>query len=305
VMEAFDDYYMHVPAAAGVHYRLIPEVSSRVAALVSGEVDIISNIPPDQIETIENADGVHVRSLESLNFHMIRFNTHHENVSDPRIRRALCHAIDRQLLVDALWFGEARIPAGHQFVDYPEHLTYDEFEFTYDPELSQELMDEAGYDGWPITFRVIPAYYTAYEDAAQAIIEMWNEVGFNAELELTPDGFEQEEDNMLHHWSNSSHMADPAGAQWTNWGEGGPAQGYWWDAPDEYNELGRRQARTLDDDERSEIWFRMNEIWMEERPGTALYNWLDTWGVSDNVNWQPFGINYMDLRNYNLSFNED
>jgi peptide/nickel transport system substrate-binding protein len=303
VTEANDEYYMERPNAVGVEMRMIPEVSARVAALISGEIDIATALPPDQRETVESADGVHAKSVVSLNFHMIRFNTHHPYLEDARIRRALCHSIDRELLVEALWFGEAHIPQGHQFPDFSEEMTFDEFELPYDPDLAQELMEEAGYDGEQLVLRVYPGYYTLYEDAAQAMLEMWAEVGFNVEIELTQEPWELEDDNIMHNWSNSSHMGDPAGSQWSNWGEGQSGQ-QWWDAPDEYNELGRQQARTLDEDERVEIWRRMNEIWMEERPGTPLYNQLETYGISDRVNYQPFGAIYMDLRNYNLSFND-
>ncbi|TVR68294.1 MAG: oligopeptide ABC transporter substrate-binding protein [Sphaerobacteraceae bacterium] len=304
VTEAFDDYWKETPNLSGYTMRLIPETAARVSALASGEIHIATALPPDQLETVENTDGVHIKSVESLNFHMMRFNCHHPHVEDARIRRALCHAIDRQLLVDTLWFGEARVPAGHQFVDYPEHLTFD-LELPYDPDLAMELMEEAGYDDELITFRVHPTYYTGYADAAQAIIEMWREVGFNAEIELTEEPWEADEDAMVHNWSNSSHMADPAGAQWTNWGAGGPAQENFWDAPDEYNELGEEQLRTIDDDRRSEIWERMNEIWLEERPGTPMYNPLESYGVSDNISWEPYSLPYFDFRNYNMIVHND
>jgi ABC-type transport system substrate-binding protein len=125
------------------------------------------------------------------------------------------------------------------------------------------------------------------------------------EIELTEDSWEADEDAIVRSWSNSSNMADPLGAIWTNWGPGSPSQANFWEAPEEFNELGRELGSTLDDDERSELWRDMLEIWMEERPGTPLYNPLESYGVSDRIDWKPIAVPYMDLRNYNLSFSDD
>jgi peptide/nickel transport system substrate-binding protein len=304
-LESHDDYWMGLPNAATVEFRVIPETSARVSALVSGEVHIATNIPPDQIQTLDDADGVHAESIESLNFHMIRFNTLNETMADNRLRQAMCYAIDRELLVDTLWFGEARVPNGHQFIDYPEHLFFEDVTLPYDPERAQELLEEAGYDDELITFRVHPTYYTGYADAAQAIVQMWQEVGINAELELTETPWDAGDDAMVHNWSNSSNMADPLGAIWTNWGPGSPSQANFWDAPERFNELGRDLGSTLDDDERTELWREMLELWMDERPGTPLYNPLETYGVSDVIDWKPIAVPYMDLRNYNLNFTSE
>lgn len=300
VLEAHDDYWMHRPLTSGVTMRVIPEVSTRVSALISGEVDMISNVPVDQIETINQADGVHTVSVESLNMHLIRFNTSHPNIADKRIRQALCFAIDRELLVDTLWRGEGRVPPGYQFIDYPDHLFFDEFDLPYDPDRSRELMEEAGYDGELINFRVHPSYYLGYPDAAQAIVEMWNEVGFNAELELNEDAWAVDDAQMAHNWSNTS-PGDPALIHWSGWGEASETQsGGHWTAPDEYNELGHAQMQEMDPQARSDMWRRMMEIWMDERPGTPLYNWLDTYGVRDGIEYQPYGITFLDLRDYNF-----
>lgn len=305
VLEPHDDHWMGRPNAGRVHFRVIPETAGRVSALISGEVQIVSNIPPDQIETIENADGVRAESIESLNFHMMRFNTHHPVLEDKRVRQALCKAIDRELLVETLWFGEARVPNGHQFIDYPDHLFFDDVTLPYEPERARELLEEAGYDGQEITFRAHPSYYTGYVDAAQAIVEMWQEVGINAELVLMETPWDADDDSMVSNWSNSSNMADPLGAIWTNWGPGSPSQAGFWDAPDEFNELGRELQSTLDEDERSDIWRDMLELWMDERPGTPIYNPLETYGVSNRVDWQPIAVPYIDLRNYNLNFSDE
>lgn len=304
-LESHDDYWMGLPNAATVEFRVVPETSARVSALVSGEVHIATNIPPDQIQTLEDADGVHPESIESLNFHMMRFNTHHETMSDKRLRQAMCMAIDRELLVETLWFGEARVPNGHQFIDYPDHLFFEDVTLPYDPEGARKLLDEAGYEDELITFRVHPSYYTGYADAAQAIVQMWQDVGINAELELTETPWDAGDDAMVHNWSNSSNMADPLGAIWTNWGPGSPSQANFWDAPERFNELGQELGSTLDEDERSELWREMLELWMDERPGTPIYNPLETYGVSDILDWKPIAVPYMDLRNYNLNFTSE
>jgi peptide/nickel transport system substrate-binding protein len=57
VAEAHAQYWDAAPAAKRITFRLIPETATRVSALLAGEVDIITNLPPDQVETVEGDAG--------------------------------------------------------------------------------------------------------------------------------------------------------------------------------------------------------------------------------------------------------
>jgi peptide/nickel transport system substrate-binding protein len=305
VLEAFDDYWGGTLPARRVTFRVIPEVSSRVAALVSGEVDIITNVPPDQVETIENASGAHVRDVPLANVHVLRYNVNYPPLDDRRLRQAMNLAIDRELLVETLWRGLAYVPNGHQFPEYGAMYNPDRPIPPYDPERAQELVEESDYDGEPVVFRVSPFYYTNGIESAQAIVEMWRAVGINAEVEVRDNPYDEgPEAIMVTNWSNSSFVADPDGALWLRWGADYPGTQmfFWFPEDPRFNELGAAARVTLDQEFRYEAYQQMLDIWDEEAPGTVLYVPFENYGVRDGVEWLPYSFYYMDFRPDNLRF---
>jgi peptide/nickel transport system substrate-binding protein len=102
---ANDDYFGGKPTVASVTFKVIPESAVRVAGLISGEFDMITNVAPDQIDQINGYADIETRSVVLANSHVVAYNTHNPVLADKRVRQALSLAIDRQLLVDALWGG--------------------------------------------------------------------------------------------------------------------------------------------------------------------------------------------------------
>jgi peptide/nickel transport system substrate-binding protein len=303
VLEVYEGYWDELPPVKQVIFRVIPEPSTRVTALLNGEVQIITNIPPDQVSTLEDADNVDLKQIPLANMHVLRYNTNHPVLSDPKLRQAMNLAIDRQLLIDTLWGGKAVALRGHQFEEYGDLYNAERPFVPYDPEAARQLVEESSYDGSVIEYATDANYYTNGLQAGQAIIEMWREVGINAEIRLTqPDESIPAKERMVSNWSNSSILADPDGALWRGWGEGSPTQRDAWPAPEEFNQLGLEARSTLDKEVRYDNYQRMLDIWEEEAPGTVLYIPVENYAMASDVNWEPYPFYYMDLRAYNLSF---
>jgi peptide/nickel transport system substrate-binding protein len=303
VLERYDGYWGDMPPVKQVVFRVIPEPSTRVTALLNGEVQIITNIPPDQVPTLENAEGVTLKQIPLANMHVLRYNTNHPVLSDKRLRQGMNLAIDRQLLIDTLWGGKAMPLRGHQFEEYGDIYNPDRPLTPYDPEQAAKLVSESSYDGSIIQFATDANYYTNGLQAAQAIVEMWRAVGINAEIRLTQPGESiPVEERMVANWSNSSILADPDGALWRGWGAESPTQRDAWPAPEEFNQLGLEARSTLDKEVRYNNYQRMLDIWEEEAPGTVLYIPVENYAVANDVSWEPYPFYYMDLRAYNLAF---
>jgi peptide/nickel transport system substrate-binding protein len=308
----FDDYFMGPAAAAELEFRVIPETAGRVAAIASGEVDIITNVAPDQVEPLEETDQVYVSSIPLANCHVLVYNTFHPSMDDKRIRQAMNYAIDRELLVDALWGGRAVLMRGHQFEEYGDMFNPDRPYTPYDPDRARELLEEAGYDGEEIIYFCNSDYYTNEVVAGEAIVQMWQEVGINASqqvVESMSDVSFQEMNSRT--WSNSSFTADPDGAFWLRWGPEtwprlGPANWEddesYWDATEEFDELGESMRRTLDQEERFEMFQQILDIWEDEAPGTVLYIPMENYAIREHVEWNPYSFFYMDFRPHNFQF---
>lgn len=303
ILETYEGYWGELPPVKQVIFRVIPEPSTRVTALLNGEVQIITNIPPDQVPTLESADNVTLKQIPLANMHVLRYNTNHPVLSDKSLRQAMNLAIDRQLLIDTLWGGKAVALRGHQFEEYGDLYNAERPFTAYDPEAAAQLVEESNYDGTVIEFATDANYYTNGLQAAQAIVEMWRAVGINAEIRLTQPGESiPAEERMVNNWSNSSILADPDGALWRGWGVESAVQRDAWPAPEEFNQLGLEARGTLDQEVRYNNYQRMLDIWEEEAPGTVLYIPVENYAMANDVQWQPYPFYYMDLRAYNLSF---
>jgi peptide/nickel transport system substrate-binding protein len=304
VLDSNDDYFGGLSPASRVEFQVIPETAGRVAALVSGEVHIITNIAPDQISTLEGNSNVEVRSVPLANCHVLRYNTHHPHMQDKLLRQALSLSIDRELLVEALWGGRAELMRGLQFPEYGDMYNPDRPYSPFDPERARALLEQSSYDGETIEFRTQPAYYTLGSEAAQAIVQMWQQIGVNAEVAVLDNVYSDGVQNiMVTNWSNSSFTADPDGAFWLRWGEPtGTQRAFWTPENPRFNELGEAARKTLDKEFRYAAYQEMLDIWEDEAPGTELYIPVENYGVHTDVDWLPYSFYYMDLRASNLKF---
>lgn len=300
---AFDEYFLGRPTARGVVFKVIPELAARIAGLVSGEYDIVTNVPPDQVQVIDGYKDVETRSVVLANSHLLTFDARGALTSDKRIRQALAYSIDRQKLVDTLWLGKAVVPGGHNYPEYGQ-MYLEGRSLPFDPAKARALLKEAGYKGEPITYRTLPYYYTNALDAAQIIVEMWKAVGVNAQLQVV-ENFNQMRDKgqQVGNNSNSTRLPDPLGALWISWGPAAYFQtaGEFQDV-EEFNKYGKALEQETDWAKRKELFAHMLDAWEEACPGTILYQPFESYGVKKKVAWRPYSFYFMDLRPDNLRF---
>ncbi|HEY8394705.1 MAG TPA: ABC transporter substrate-binding protein, partial [Thermaerobacter sp.] len=150
VLERFDDYYGGSPQLPPVGpaklkrvvFRMMPEPVTRIAALKAGEVHIIQEVPPDQVEQLQGDPNVQVKVTQGTRLYMIELNN--KKLADPRVRQALNYAIDWDAILKELYRGHAHrvatalLPSGFGY--NPELKPY-----PYDPDKARELLRQAGY----------------------------------------------------------------------------------------------------------------------------------------------------------------
>jgi len=306
---AHDDYFGGKPTAKSITFKIVPEVSARIAGLVSGEYDIIVNVPPDQVPVLRGYDDVKVESVVLDNTHMlVFFNT--GPLADKRVRQAMSLGIDRALLREALWENKNYTPNGHQLPSYVMHIK-DFPEFEYNPEKARALLQEAGYNGDEIVYKLPLNYYLLSLEAAQAMQQMWKEVGLNVKLEPVENWDQVTDANSTVHvrpWSNTHRMPDPIGSFVPQWGKDSEVQNNkddparTWKAPARFNELHEVIVTSTDMEKRQQAYREALEIWNDEAPGTMLYNPLETYALKKDIQWRPVSLYYMDFRPDNLKF---
>lgn len=202
VVERNERYWNGKPTWARVTERVIAKDPSRLASLLAGQVDAIDAVPIADLERLKK-DGrfalfrgpaalVHYVALDS-NRDESPFVTAKDGkalgrnpLKDPRVRKALSLAIDRDAIARRIMEGSA-IPASQllseQFPSSSRSLKPD----PHDVAKAKALLAEAGWgEGFRIVLHATGDRYPNDSAVAQAIAQMWTRIGLKAEVEVLP-----------------------------------------------------------------------------------------------------------------------
>lgn len=142
---ASDNYWQ--PVETNVNRRIvrsITDASARSLAVQNGEIDIASDIPFSDLQTLENSDKVQVSKFNTARTYFYEFNMKKDIFQDERIRKALIYAINKEELVDDVLLGVGGVPKGMLMDDMPWANT-DVETYDYNVDKAKELLAEAGY----------------------------------------------------------------------------------------------------------------------------------------------------------------
>lgn len=174
-----------IPALDRVIFKFIPESTTRVAALLAGEVDIIQNVPLDTIPMLKSNPNIRVVGAEGTNFIYMAFNTTRPPFNDKRVRQAIAYAINYDAICKQLLLGYSTPLYGRPIMEsLPGTPGYGQFRnlkgFNYSPEKAKALLKEAGATG---TVTVIDTYGD-YVEQAQVVAQMLDAVGLKTSVRV-------------------------------------------------------------------------------------------------------------------------
>lgn len=294
IMEPYADYFDGEETEwEEVVVRSIPEASTRVGELLTGGVQIIDEVPPNEWDRIEGEDGVSLAKGESSRVLMLiaRVNDEDSPLYDEKVREAIDLAINKEVLAEDVLQGSGtpvrtRSPEG-VFGGHPDLTDVS----IYDPEEAKELLAEAGYeDGFEIDLAAPTGGYLLIEEVSEMIVQMLGEVGITVNLEqrtvnaLIEDLQVGDNDDLSligysHAYPDASYAVSSHQSERAE-----KTTGYY---NETYDELYDAIMSNLDEDERQEQLFEMQEIIAEERPYIHLYQQLNNMGVSDSIDFEP------------------
>jgi len=313
VMERFDGYWGGAPdlppsgpaCVSRAIFRIIPEASTRVAALLAGEVHIIQSVPPELVSTLEGADGVVVKTAAGTQPKWVEMNVNQPPFDNKLVRQALNHLIDKELIVEAIYGGRAAVLPGalspfNAFAD-PDLTPY-----AYDLETGLALLAEAGiadsdgdgrleWNGAPWAFVVDSL--DEHRTLAEAVVGQLQEAGIDANLRLWEYSVVKplldagERSAYLDDWGDSAF--DPVGhmeAKWHGVEAGSPYgrgnfSGY--NNP-RVNELIKAGEVETDEAARHAIYDEAQALIYDEAPAIFLILPEEIEASRSNVaNWEP------------------
>ncbi len=305
VMDAHDDYWGGRPPLKSVRLVVVPEVATRINGLLAGQFDFICDVPPDQIPGIEKNPKFEVLGSTIVNHRLTVFDKNHPRLADPRIRQAFTHAIDRQAIVEALWSGRTRVPAGLQWEFYGPMFVENWTVPSFDLAKAKALLKEANYKGDPIPYRLLNNYYTNQVSTAQVLIETWRQAGLNVQIEMKENWqqiFDTNSPRAVRDWSNSAGFNDPISSIVAQHGPQGQQQqvGEW--TNEEMNKLSVAMEVETDMQKRKAMFRRMLEICEREDPAfTVLHQNATFTAKRKDIKWKASPSFAMEFRSINFS----
>ena len=184
-LAAFEDHWRGPPATRRLIMRVIPEAMQRVIALVTGEIDIVYEVPPVEISSLQADPNIQIFSVAGFSIFHVTNNFNKPPLNNRLVLQAISHAIDRQLIVDTIMAGAGR-PADSTITPavFGYHSTG---VHRYDPAYSRQLLAQAGFpNGFETSIMVSPQQDRV--DVTQAISEMLRDVGITARVEILEFG---------------------------------------------------------------------------------------------------------------------
>jgi peptide/nickel transport system substrate-binding protein len=279
IFEANPNYWEEgMPKVKNLVFRPIPESTTRVAAIKTGEVDVVTRMNVEEMAGLKNDSGIQHNNYPVDRVYYIAFNNlttgKGQPTESPLVRQAMNYAVDVDAIIEALFGGYAKPSIG--FVT-SGNLGYDKSikPFGYDPQKAKTLLKEAGYpNGFDMEFACPVGAYTNFEQVCEAIQGYLGEVGVKAELEQMESG---------KYWDLESKKQLPPlfGDSWaTAIGEalprlqgalGGMNASYSsWSDP-KIDDLLLAIGQTVDDEKRSDLYVELQRYMQDNPPFIYLY----------------------------------
>ncbi len=178
-----EDYWGEPSYLDEIVYKAIPEESTRILSFLTGETDLMLDPPLKDVAALDEDPKVRVESCDSGDKKWFFVNTTKPPFDDKKVRQAVFYAIDRQAVMDAVYYGWA--PKG-QGIFPPGHYGWDPQDdwYPYDPDKAKEMLAEAGYtEANPFEFEISTTSATEYVDIATVIQAQLAEIGVNVTVD--------------------------------------------------------------------------------------------------------------------------
>ena len=286
VMERNPDYFLPgVPKLDRVIIRIIPEFTTAVAALESGAVDAVFDLPPEQVDKLKHSTVAHIDEVQAGRWQGIIWNNQMKPFDDIRVRRAFSKLVDKPALVDIAMFGHAT-PTLTPIPPFHPYFRKDIAIGGADIPGAKKLLAEAGIpDGFSLEMYV-PGSNPPRERLATAFRETAKQAGIDVQLRTVPpdkffaemegkvrfsaDGFfgRATPDLMVYPWYDSA-------GSWNNT--------LWHYKNPEVDKVLDAARATTDKSVQAKLYGQFQELVLDDPPGSVIYVQNFACGTSNKV----------------------
>lgn len=305
-----DKYFGEAAYWDEVIHRIIPEPSTRVAELLTGGVDLIDNVPPNEWDRIESSDAGKMVKGETSRVFLLNVRLTEGNItSNPKVREAIELAIDKNLICDELLKGAGiptRTRVANGVVGFNENLFGREKGDLYDLDKAKALLKEAGYEkGAKLTLTASRGRYLMDKEVGEMIASMLMQAGFEVDLEIVESSVLSEiwsarENKELFLIGLGDSQYDAA-YPLIHYGDKDRVAGLTDYDNKETQEIYKKALSNMNLVERAEQMKEIQRIASEDRPHINIAQLNSVYGVANNIEFVPrldesFELNVITLK---------
>ena len=287
-MRRNDKYWGAPPNVREIVWRPVKEDAARIAAIESGQADIINQVPVHEIDRLKRNPRVRVEMLRGLRVLYIGLNPAHKPFDNKLVRQAFNYAVDQEAIIKHVHENQVyglKGLLGPQMLGYDDQLE----NYPYDPEKAKKLLAEAGYpNGLTVDFNTHAGRYQKDRETAQAIASQMAKAGIKTNIK-TPEYAIYEEDfnngKYGMYMFGRGSITDPE-AFYIRYFRSGRGKRLSYKNPD-FDRIFDQQSETFDSAKREEMLRQLGKILHEDCPVIPLYNTADVYAVRREVIWKP------------------
>ncbi len=302
-LEANEQWWHGAPKIKTLIFRPIPEETTRMSALETGEVDIATNVPPHLVKEIKNHPKATISSAPSVRTIFIPIYTVQceliqgsydctkpvqSPVANPKVRQAINYAVDVDAIIKNVLEGQAirtATPLTSKHFGYDPKLK----PFPHDPAKAKKLLAEAGYpNGIDLVLNSPNGRYPKDKEVSEAVAGQLTQVGIRTQLKVNE--WTTYMNNIAYRhggapmwligWGNTTWDADYT--LYPMFHTGQLLANYW--NPD-FNALLDEAQTNMDPKKRLQLYAKADRFFIDDAPAICLYQQIDNYGVSRRLNW--------------------
>lgn len=300
VAEANPQYWGPAPRIRTIVFRPIPEYSTRVSLLRTGEVDLITHVVPDQAAALARVPGIKVSSTPSLRTMYLALRPDLAPLDKKEVRQALNYAIDKDTIVKHLLNGFGVVAKGQivspVFFGYSPGLK----PYPYDPQRAKELLSQAGHpNGIDLTFYTPTGRYTLDREIAETIVAQLAKVGIRVKLTPVEWGvyarYQQEAKFAHMNLLAATGLGDAPDSYASAFRTGEPwGVGLYWSHA-EVDRLVLLGQSNMNPKTREQAAQKIAQIVREQAPVVFLHHMVEIYAVRDGIEFTPRPDDIVDL----------
>ena len=288
VLTRNDDYWRGKPDIKEVLFKTVKEESARVAGLLAGQTDVISNLSIEEIPRVAKHPRTRVEKVPGYRMYFLAMNVAHKPFDNKLVRQAFNYSIDPNVILKHIYEGNGYVlngPLSSNMIGYDPTIK----RYPFDPKKARELLAKAGFpNGLEVKLYLAPDRHLKGKEVCQVIAHQLSESGIKVELVPQEYPIYWGRDGVnggklpFYYAGRSAFDADTFYDQYFHTGVT-KRTGY--SNPD-LDKLIEEEQRTGDHKKRVAVLQQAGRIIMEDAPVVPLYTLAEIYGVARNIIWK-------------------